>query len=69
MVKQIWYYTINHKWSKDILRANFLFILLVLLYNLVHLHTKTINFHIFISELVLMNICLGLNTLLNRFVN
>lgn len=33
-ISNIWSYTINHKWSKDILRANILFILLVIIYDL-----------------------------------
>lgn len=33
-ISNIWSYTISHKWSKDILRANILFILLVIIYDL-----------------------------------
>ncbi|QDK47757.1 hypothetical protein DPH67_00915 [Limosilactobacillus reuteri] len=35
-ISNIWSYIINHKWSKDILRANILFILLVIIYDLFH---------------------------------
>ena len=39
-ISNIWSYIINHKWSKDILRANILFILLVIIYDLFHFSLK-----------------------------
>lgn len=65
MVNNIWNYIINHKWSKDILRANILFIVLVLLYNIFHFKLQPINWHFFWRTFWLMNLCLGINLLLN----
>ncbi|MBD5806265.1 hypothetical protein EAI26_07945 [Lactobacillus sp. 0.1XD8-4] len=58
MLKNTWHYIINHKWSKDILRANILFILLVIIYDFFHFSLKIINWYIFFKVLILLNICL-----------
>ena len=44
MIKNIWIYIVDHKWSKDILRANLLFMVLVLIYNLFRFHLEEIRF-------------------------
>lgn len=54
----IWFYIINHKWSKDILRANLFFIFLVIAYDLFHLSLKAIGWRIFFKVFLLLNICL-----------
>ncbi|MCH3921848.1 hypothetical protein [Limosilactobacillus sp.] len=58
MLKRCWDYIVSHKWSKDILRANLLFIALVICYNLFHFHLKPISFHFFNKTFWLMNLCL-----------
>lgn len=68
MIKNIWIYIVDHKWSKDILRANLLFIVLVLFYNLFRFHLEEISFWIFIKIFISMNACLLFNTVLNKFV-
>lgn len=60
-----WRYVINHKWSKDILRANLLFVLLVIMYNLCHFSLKIISWHIFGKIFLLLNICLFFKFLLD----
>ena len=56
-MNNIWHYTINHHWSKDILRSNFLYILLTILFNLCHFKLRPISFSIFFRLLILLNIC------------
>lgn len=63
MLKQIWHYAIYHKWSKDILRANLFYVVLVILYNLLHFKLHPISFYWFIKCFFLMNICLILRLL------
>lgn len=63
MAKQIWNYIINHKWSKDILRANFLYLLLMVIYALLHFHLKPVSWRLFGKTFLLMNLCLVINTL------
>ncbi|MBB1079638.1 hypothetical protein H5S09_07145 [Limosilactobacillus sp. STM2_1] len=60
-----WHYTINHKWSKDILRANILFILLVIIYDFMHFSLKIINWYVFFKVFILLNICLFFKFLLD----
>jgi hypothetical protein len=64
-ISNIWSYTISHKWSKDILRANILFILLVIIYDLFHFSLKIINWRIFFKVFLLLNICLFFKFLLD----
>lgn len=64
MIKNIWNYAISHKWSKDILRANFLYIVLVIIYDIFHFHLQPINWHFFFKTLVLMNLCLAIKLVL-----
>lgn len=65
VLKNTWHYIINHKWSKDILRANILFILLVIIYDLIHFSLKIINWYVFFKVLILLNICLFFKFLLD----
>ncbi|EEW54551.1 hypothetical protein HMPREF0494_0293 [Limosilactobacillus antri DSM 16041] len=67
MLKKIWVYTINHKWSKDILRANLLYLLLVLIYNLFHFRLRPISWHLFNKAFWLMNLCLVIKMFLNAY--
>lgn len=67
MIKKIWDYTISHKWSKNILRANLLYLLLVLVYNLVHFHLQPISWHLFSKAFLLMNLCLIIKIFLNAY--
>lgn len=67
MLNHIWNYIISHKWSKDILRANLLFVLLIGLYNLLHFQLKPVSLHFFIRTFLLMNLCLIINMFLNAY--
>lgn len=67
MLNHVWHYVISHKWSKDILRANLLFVFLIVLYNLLRFHLKPVSFHFFIKFLLLMNLCLIINMFLNAY--
>lgn len=63
--QDIWSYIINHKWSKDILRGNCLFLLLIILYQLCHFHLAPIHGALFIKCWLLMNVCLLFKLLLD----
>lgn len=63
----IWNYIINHKWSKDILRANCLFVLLIIIYQLCHFHLAAIHGALFIKCWLLMNLCLFLKLIIDGF--
>ncbi len=67
MLQRCWNYIIKHKWSKDILRANLLFIVLTFLYNLLHFSLKPISLHFFLKIFLLMNLCLAINTFLEAY--
>lgn len=67
MIKRSWNYILTHKWAKDILRANMLFVVLVVLYNLLHFQLKPINFHFFNKTFWLMNLCLVIKMFLNAY--
>ena len=67
MINHSWNYIISHKWSKDILRANLLFVFLVILYNLFHFQLKSISLHFFIKTFLLMNLCLIIKMFLNAY--
>ena len=56
--RKCWNYIIYHHWSKDILRANILYIFLVIVYNLCHFSLTIIHWHIFNQFFWLMNLCL-----------
>lgn len=60
-----WTYIITHKWSKDILRANLLFIILVLLYEFFHFSLKIITWAQFFKFFLLLNLCLFFKFLLD----
>lgn len=67
MIKRSWEYIVSHKWSKDILRANLLFVVLVVLYNIFHFQLKPISLHFFIKTFLLMNLCLVIKMFLNAY--
>lgn len=67
MQNQLWQYIISHKWSNDLLRANLLFLILVLLYSLFHFSLQTIGWHLFLKNWCLMNICLFIKQGLNAY--
>lgn len=54
----IWGYISTHHWSMDILRANILFIALVILYQILHFHLAPISWHFFWKVWLVMNLCL-----------
>lgn len=54
----IWEYVWTTRWSKDLLRANVLFIVLVLIYQLFHFRLQMIGVGLFFRCWLLMNICL-----------
>lgn len=56
--RRVWKYIRTHRWSMDILRANILFIALVILYQLLHFHLAPISWHFFWKVWLLMNVCL-----------
>ncbi|MGN1279246.1 MAG: hypothetical protein ACI4T4_01030 [Limosilactobacillus sp.] len=56
--RKCWNYIIHHHWSKDILRANLLYIFLVVVYNLCHFSLAIIHWHVFTKFFWLMNLCL-----------
>ncbi len=58
MQNQLWQYIISHKWSKDLYRANLLFVVLILLYNLFHFSLQPIGWNLFFKNIGLMNLCL-----------
>lgn len=53
-----WNYIVHHYWSKDILRANILYVFLVLIYEMVHFSLKPIHWTTFNKVFWLMNLCL-----------
>lgn len=53
--------------GQDILRANLLYLLLVLVYNLVHFHLQPISWHLFSKAFLLMNLCLIIKMFLNAY--
>ncbi|WP_367333423.1 hypothetical protein [Limosilactobacillus sp.] len=57
-LKHIWEYIVHHKWSKDTLRANLLYIVLVLLYELCHFGLKPVSWGAGVKMWLLMNLCL-----------
>lgn len=63
-----WDYTVHHKWSKDILRANFLYVLIILLYSSLHLFYANLHlvpWGVFIRLFIVMNITLFFKALLD----
>lgn len=65
---QIWQNTINHKWSKDIFRANLLYILIILIYDCFHLiyhHLRIVPAGIFFRLFIVLNVCLFFKALLD----
>lgn len=66
-LSQLWTYIITHKWSKDILRGNILFIFLVVLYNLCHFQLAIIPWVIFLKFWGILNICYLFKLFLETF--
>lgn len=62
----IWQYALNHDWSKDILRANFLYIILVILFNFCHFGLHPISWTIFFRMWLLLNLCQFFKALLDN---
>lgn len=60
-------YIISHKWSKDILRANLLYILLVIIYNIIQLAFpwRVIKWGSFWLFFLLLNLCLFFKVILD----
>ncbi len=52
-----WYYILNHHWTKDILRANLLYLILVILFEVIHFHLHPISGGLFFRMLIVLNIC------------
>ncbi len=67
MIKSAWNYIVSHKWSKDILRANLLYIVLVICYDLVHFSLKPVSFHLCMRAFWLMNLCLVIKLFINAY--
>lgn len=69
MFSRFWDYTITHNWAKDILRANFLYILLCLLFLIFHGHWHSIHLNVFFRLLILLNVCQFFKAALDRWWN
>lgn len=67
MLRSIWNYILYHKWAKDIFRANLLFFLLIILYNIFKFHLKGTGIGLVIKWAFLMNFCLVVNTIVNYY--
>ncbi len=64
----LWEYIIYHKWSKDILRGNFLYVFIILIYSCLHLVYHGLNlvpWGIFFRVWLVLNICLFFKALLD----
>lgn len=61
----IWHYALSHEWTKDILRANFLYIVLVILFDFVHFGLQPIGWSIFFRLWLLLNLCQFFKALLD----
>lgn len=57
-IKAIWGYIVTHKWSKDILRANLFYFVLVALYDLLHFSLRPVSWGVCFKMWFLMNPCL-----------
>lgn len=53
----IWHYALHHEWSADILRANFVYIILVILFNIFHFGLQPVSWSIFFRLWLLLNLC------------
>lgn len=65
--RRFWAYIIHHHWSKDILRANLLYMVLVIVYNLCHFSLAAIHWHVITQFFWLMNLCLFFKLALDIF--
>ncbi|HJA21226.1 hypothetical protein [Limosilactobacillus panis] len=65
-IKTIWRYIVTHKWSKDILRANLLYILLIILFDLLfHFGLRPVGWGAATKLWLLMNLCLLVKLILD----
>lgn len=64
-IKAIWEYIITHKWSKDILRANLFYFVLLILYDLLHFSLRPVGWGVCFKMWLLMNLCLLFKLILN----
>lgn len=61
LFSNLWTYIVTHKWSKDILRGNILFISLVIIYDLCHFQLaiitggSSLNFGLFSTSVTFLN--------------
>lgn len=62
-----WQYILKHHWTKDILRANILYIVLTIIFNLFHFNLQPIHFGMFFRILILLNICQFFKALLDYY--
>lgn len=65
ILSNTWYYIINHRWSKDIFRANLFYVFLIIIYDLFHFSLKVIGWHVFFKIFFVMNLCLIFKFLLD----
>lgn len=52
-----WDYILDHYWAKDILRANLLYLILVILFNLLHFQMHPIDWRLLVRMLIILNLC------------
>lgn len=65
-LKATWRYIITHKWSKDILRANLFYILLIVLFDLLfHFGLRPVGWGAAFKMWLLMNLCLLVKLILD----
>ena len=67
LFSNLWTYIVTHKWSKDILRGNILFISLVIIYDLCHFQLEIITWGIFFKFWIILNICYLFKLFLDLF--
>ncbi|WP_102168385.1 hypothetical protein [Gardnerella vaginalis] len=67
LFSNLWTYIVTHKWSKDILRGNILFISLVIIYDLCHFQLAIITWGIFFKFWIILNICYLFKLFLDLF--
>lgn len=65
---KVWNYLWTNKWTKDWLRANILFILLVVIYQLLHFQLQEITFSLFFKCWLLLNLCLLAKTAADHYL-
>lgn len=53
----ICHYMIHHNWTADILRANFVYITLIILFSIFHFGLQPVGWSIFFRLWLLLNLC------------